>query len=79
MGTPPPAGMEEARAYLEELAIRHELPADRTQCLVGRSENAAKEIIATAQANGVGLILMSSAFQSVRVTAQASDPGPRVQ
>jgi len=51
--------MKKARTYLDELVSRYELPADRTRCLVGRSANAADEIITIAQNNGVDLIVMS--------------------
>ena len=52
--------MADAARYLRELTSRFELPADRTRCLVGRSDNAAKEIITVAQKNDIDLILMSS-------------------
>jgi len=51
--------MKKARAYLDELVSRYELPADRTRCLVGRSDNAAEEIITIAQNNGIDLIVVS--------------------
>ena len=51
--------MKKARAYLDELVSRYELPADRTRCLVGRSDNAAEEIVTIAQNNGIDLIVVS--------------------
>ena len=51
--------MKKARAYLDELVSRYELPADRTRCLVGRSDNAADEIVTIAQNNGIDLIVVS--------------------
>jgi nucleotide-binding universal stress UspA family protein len=52
--------MKKARTYLEELAVQHELPAERTRCLVGRSESPAEEIITVARNSGTDLIVMSS-------------------
>jgi nucleotide-binding universal stress UspA family protein len=52
--------LEDAARYLDDLVARYELPADRTQCLVGRNDNAAKEIITIAQNNSIDLIVMSS-------------------
>jgi nucleotide-binding universal stress UspA family protein len=52
--------MKKARTYLEDLALQHELPVERTRCLVGRSENPAEEIITVARNSGVDLIVMSS-------------------
>lgn len=52
--------MRNARAYLDELVSRYELPADRTRSLVSWSDNAAEEIISIAQTNGVDLIVMCS-------------------
>lgn len=52
--------MKKTRAYLDELVPRYELPADRTRCIVGRSENPAEEIITIAQNNGIDLIVISS-------------------
>ena len=54
------ATMKKVRTYLNELVSRYELPSDRTRCLVGRSDDAAKEIITVAQKNGIDLIVMSS-------------------
>ena len=56
--------MKKARTYLDELVSRYELPADRTRCLVSRSDNAAKEIITIAQKNGIDLIAMSGHCRS---------------
>ena len=53
-----------ARTYLDELVSRYELPADRTRCLVGRSDSAAKEIITIAQNSDIDLIVMSSHCRS---------------
>jgi nucleotide-binding universal stress UspA family protein len=52
--------MKKARTYLDELVSRYDLPADRTRCLVGRSDDPAKEIISIARNNGIDLIVMSS-------------------
>lgn len=52
--------MEDAARYLRDLAARFELPADRTRRLVGRGEDAAKEIITIAEAKGIDLIFMAS-------------------
>lgn len=51
--------MKKARTYLDELVSRYELPADRTRCLVGRSDNAADEIVTIAQNNGIDLTVVS--------------------
>jgi len=56
--------MKKARTYLDELVSRYELPADWTRCLVGRSDNAADEIITIAQNNGIDLIAMSGRCRS---------------
>ena len=56
--------MKKARTYLDELVSRYELPADRTRCLVGRSDNAADEIITIAQNNGIDLIVVSGHCRS---------------
>ena len=52
--------MEDAARYLRELVSRFELPADRTRRLVGRGDDAAKEIITIAEAKGIDLIIMAS-------------------
>jgi nucleotide-binding universal stress UspA family protein len=58
------AMMKKARIYLDELVSRYELPGDRTRCLVGRSDNPAKEITTVAQNNGIDLIVMCSHCRS---------------
>ena len=58
------AMMKKTRTYLDELVSRYELPSDRTQCLVGRSDNPANEIITMAESNGIDLIIMSSHCRS---------------
>lgn len=52
--------MKKARTYLDELVSRYELPAGRTRCLVGRSDDAAEEIVTIARNNGIDLIVMTS-------------------
>jgi nucleotide-binding universal stress UspA family protein len=52
--------MKKARTYLNELVSRYELPVDRTRCLVGRSDDAAEEIVTIARNNGIDLIIMTS-------------------
>jgi nucleotide-binding universal stress UspA family protein len=58
------AMMKKARTYLDELVSRYELPTDRTRCLVGRSEDVAKEIISIARNNRIDLIVISSHCRS---------------
>jgi nucleotide-binding universal stress UspA family protein len=52
--------MEDAARYLSALVSRFELPKDRTKCLVGRGDDAAKEIITIAEVKGIDLIIMGS-------------------
>jgi nucleotide-binding universal stress UspA family protein len=58
------AKVKKARTYLDELVSRYELPADRTRCLVGRSDEAAEKIITIAENKGIDLIVMSSHCRS---------------
>lgn len=72
--------MKKARTYLDELVSRYELPTDRTRCLIGRSDDAAKEIITIARNNGIDLIVMSSHCRSwLGELAQGSVCGEVVQ
>ena len=51
--------MDDAARYLDELASRFELPADRVRTLVSWSDSPAREIIAIAEKEGINLIIMS--------------------
>jgi nucleotide-binding universal stress UspA family protein len=52
--------MEDAARYLHDLASRFELPADRTRRVVGRGDDAAKEIVTIAELKDIDLIIMAS-------------------
>jgi nucleotide-binding universal stress UspA family protein len=54
------ARIKKARTYLDRLVSRYELPAERTRCLVGRSDDPAEEIVTIAKNNGIDLIVMTS-------------------
>jgi len=51
--------MDDAARYLSDVVSRFDLPADCTRSLIGWSDNAAKEIIATAENEDIDLIIMS--------------------
>jgi nucleotide-binding universal stress UspA family protein len=52
--------MEDAARYLGDVVSRFKLPADRTRRIVGRGDDAAKEIITIAEVKGIDLIIMGS-------------------
>lgn len=57
--------MEDAAKYLSGLVSRFELPKGRTTYLVGRSDDAAKEIIGMVEREGIDLIIMASHCKGV--------------
>jgi nucleotide-binding universal stress UspA family protein len=52
--------MDDATSYLSDVASRFELPADRTRRVVREALNAATEIVAFAEIEGIDLVMMAS-------------------